>query len=75
MEKTTVYLPGDLAARIRELAKRRGRPAAELIRDALARYVAEQVRPSPASLGAGEDPELSARESEDWLRARWRRRR
>jgi hypothetical protein len=33
----------------------------------------DQARPLPQSLGAGDDPELAARDSEDWLRQQWNR--
>jgi len=74
MEKTTLYLPADLQRALREEARRSGRPQAELVRDALRSYLERAVRPLPSSLGLGEDAELGARESEDWLGREWGRR-
>jgi predicted transcriptional regulator len=42
MEKTTVYLDATLRAKLQALAKARGVPQAELIREALAVYVLSQ---------------------------------
>ncbi len=72
MNKTTLYLPGDLQRALAEAARRTGRTQAELVREAIARYLAEQPRPPLASMGMGEDPELAGRDSEAWLRSRWR---
>lgn len=72
MEKTTLYLPDDMRHALRDAARRSGRPQAELVREALAGYLAANERPRPRSLGAGADEGLSAANSEDWLRSRWR---
>jgi len=71
MRKTTVYLTDELQRGLKELAHRSGRPEADLLREALRAYLAQQTRPQPLSLGAGQDLELSARESEAWLRTQW----
>lgn len=71
VEKTTLYLPTDLQRALQEQARRSGRPQAELVREALRNYLASAAPPQPRSLGLGEDSELSARESEDWLARRW----
>lgn len=39
MEKTTLYLPAELAERLRQLAKRSRRPAAAIAREAVQRYI------------------------------------
>lgn len=74
MEKTTLYLPEDLQRRLRDTARREGRPQAELVREALTAYLDNTPRPTPTSLGAGCDPDLPARDAEEWLEARWRER-
>jgi len=51
MEKTTLYLPTELQASLRALARRTGRSQANLIREALETYVAGQERPRPKSIG------------------------
>ena len=71
MNKTTLYLPEELQAALKAVARRTGRPQADLIREALETYLGQQVRPQPRSVGAGEDAELAARDSEAWLKARW----
>ncbi len=74
VEKTTLYLPGELQRALRDEARRSGRPQAALVRDALRAYLSSRTRPSLTSLGLGEDPELSAREAEEWLDTEWSRR-
>ena len=71
MEKTTLYLPTDLQRALQEQARRSGRPQAELVREALRTYLEGAAAPRPSSLGLGEDTELSARESKEWLARRW----
>ncbi|MGH7903239.1 MAG: ribbon-helix-helix protein, CopG family [Candidatus Dormibacteraceae bacterium] len=73
MEKTTLYLPTELQHRIRDLARRQHRSQAQLVREALERYLAEQPRRTFHSAGSGEDGEISGATSEDYLRARWGR--
>ena len=72
VNKTTLYLPEGTQRRLRELARRTGRPQSDLVRQALDRYLGNQSSPLPASVGSGEDPDLNGRDSEDWLRANWR---
>ena len=74
MNKTTIYLPDELQRGIRDVARRTGRRPAELIRAAIEQFLREQHRPLPRSIGAGEDVEVAARDSEDWLRANWQHR-
>jgi len=71
--KTTLYLPEDLAVALREAARRTGASQADIVREALRRHLAEQPPPALRSLGAGEDVELRASESEAWLRGEWER--
>jgi hypothetical protein len=71
MEKTTLYLTPEIQRGLREMAKRKGRPQAELIREALGEYLQNNGRPDLRSVGAGEDSELAARNAEDWLDNEW----
>ena len=72
MHKTTLYLPVEIRVRLRSLARASGRPQAELIREALREYLSENdVRPSPTSLGSGEDDGLNAADTAEWLRRSW----
>lgn len=69
-EKITLYLPRELHRALKEAARQEGRPQAELVRGALEEYLGKRPRPSIGSIGAGEDEELSASRSEDWLEER-----
>ena len=71
MEKTTLYLPGELQRGLRDLSRRTGRPQAQIIREALASYVAGQERPWPKSIGSAADGAISGSDSESWLREEW----
>lgn len=52
--KTTVYLDSEDYRRLKALARRAGRPAAELIREAVAEYAARHAAPAVASsIGSG----------------------
>lgn len=73
MNKTTLYLPDETQRRLRDLAKRTGRPQADLVRQALERYLAVNRSSLPGSIGVGADEGLSGRDSEEWLHANWRR--
>jgi predicted transcriptional regulator len=73
MEKTTLYLPVELQRALKEQSRRSGRPQAELVREALQTYLAGASWPQPASIGAGADAGLSARESDEWLKREWDR--
>lgn len=52
--KTTVYLNRADYLRLQQLARRRGKPAAELVREAVAEYARKHAGAAvPRSLGAG----------------------
>jgi len=72
MDKTTLYLPEELHRRLREAARRSRRPQADVIRSALDAYLQPTPADRPRSIGAGEDDGLAARDTEAWLRERWR---
>ncbi len=71
MTKTSLYLPAELQRRLRDEARRRRRPQAELVRDALQAYLDRSDRPVMRSIGIGSDPELSGRDVEEWLEREW----
>lgn len=53
VEKTTLYLTDELQRDMRALARRTGRPQADLIREALTQYLARQHGPPlPSFVGA-----------------------
>lgn len=65
--KTTVYLDADVYRRLKAIAARRGRHAAELVREAVAEYTLRQVPATrPRSVGAGKSgrDDLSERAEE-----------
>lgn len=65
MQKTTVYLPGDLKAELRRVASDRGRSEADLIREAIADRVRIAGRPRPrGGLFVGGDESLAERVEE-----------
>jgi hypothetical protein len=72
MEKTTLYLERETRSRLRDAARRSGRPQAELLREAITRYLDSDAAPVPRSIGLGVDPEVTGANSEDWLRGHWR---
>jgi predicted transcriptional regulator len=51
MVKTTVYLDSETSLSLREIANRRGRPQAQLIREALRAYAAADRPPLPKGMG------------------------
>lgn len=71
VEKTTLYLPRDLQARLREQARRSGRSQADVIRSALQRHLADEKGVDRGFIGIGDDPGLDARDSEAWLAGEW----
>lgn len=73
MEKTTIYLPSELHRALKEAARSEKKAQAEVLRQALEEYLERKERPRLRSVGIGEDRELSAADSEDWLHARWSR--
>ena len=72
MEKTTVYLPGELQRSLVAMAKREGRSQARIIRDALESYLSGRAPVRLRSLGAGSDDVVSGATSEEWLRKNWK---
>ncbi len=71
--KTTVYLPEADRRRLKELALRVGRPAAELIREAVAEYSRRRgaARLLPRSLGAGRSGRGDASERAEEMLGGW----
>ena len=51
MVKTTVYLDEESVRSLRAASKRRGKPQAELIREAVRNFTRGEARPLPAGLG------------------------
>jgi predicted transcriptional regulator len=79
MVKTTVYLEGEVALALRQIAKTKGRSQAELIREALDDYTRQHQRPPIPGVGEfrSSEPGVSVR-AEEILReaskhGKWRR--
>jgi len=72
MEKTTLYLPGDLQRSLATMATREGRSQAEIIRAALDAYLSDRGRIALRSVGSGADDEVTGASSEEWLRKNWK---
>jgi Arc/MetJ-type ribon-helix-helix transcriptional regulator len=47
MRRTTIYLPDELKARVERVARDRNRSEADVIREALERFTANEGRPRP----------------------------
>ena len=73
MEKTTLYLPGELQRSLATMARREGRSQAEIIRAALAAYFSARPPLRLRSIGAGSDDEVTGATSEKWLRENWKK--
>ena len=52
MKRTTIYLAPDLEVRLKTEVQRRGRPMAELVREAVEVYLAGGAAPGPPGAGA-----------------------
>jgi plasmid stability protein len=74
MIKTTFYLPAELHGSLKEAARRSQKSQANIVREVLAAHFRNQERPWPRSIGAGENPNLDARDTEACLEAHWGRR-
>jgi hypothetical protein len=70
MRRTTLYLDAELDLRLRQETRRQKRPMAELVRDAIRRYVGEAPARRPPGAGAfASKRKDTARRAEDVLRA------
>ena len=72
MVAKVIELPDELQRRIEELSRQTGRDEADLVRDAIETYVNLNDVPQPTSDGTIDDPDLAARDLDDWLAANWR---
>ncbi|MGD9711392.1 MAG: CopG family transcriptional regulator [Thermomicrobiales bacterium] len=74
MERTTVYLPTELKVSIKAAARRRGSSEADVIREALTKYIAEPdaKRPRPKTIGIIHSGEVQSDRFEEWLEENWK---
>jgi predicted transcriptional regulator len=75
MKRTTIFLPEDLERMLQETARRTHRTQAEIVREALAQYLAADRRPWPRSIGMGKsaDRSVTSDNVKEWVRGQWRR--
>jgi len=73
MEKTTVYFPISLKSELKIAAKRQNRSEAQLIREAVATYLEDEVvdEALPKSFGMVSDGSFNAAEDEAFLAENW----
>lgn len=71
MVATIIELTEELQRRVHELSLQTGRSESDLLREAVATYVAAHQIPRPKSDGSIDDPDLAARDIDDWLDANW----
>jgi predicted transcriptional regulator len=71
MTKTTLYLPDELLLTFRSLARRTGRSQAELMREALQGYAADQTPLRLRSVGIAKHASIHGDEVEAWLEANY----
>lgn len=74
MRRTTIFLTDDLDQLLQETSRRTSRSQAEIVREALTRYLQAQQRPWPRSLGMGSnsDQTVTSESVKAWGRDRWR---
>lgn len=71
MEKTTLYLPDDLRETLRRYVRRTGRRQSDVVREALASYLAHADPGLPSSIGSADNGTIDAARYEEELRAAW----
>lgn len=67
MNKTTVYLPDDLRDAVKRIARTRGVPEAEVIRDAIRTHLAKE-RPRPRGGFITGDGSSIADNLDEWMK-------
>lgn len=76
MEKTSLYLPAELQRALRDAARREKRAQADIVRDAIATYLAGKPRPKPEIIGAArgsKDDGVGSANIKAWVRSEWAR--
>ena len=74
MKKTTIYLTDELDSGLDAISKRKHRPKADLIREALAEYIDDEEPVLPRWIGMIKDDDGSLRSDnvDEWLKENWR---
>jgi predicted transcriptional regulator len=73
IKKTTVYLTDEIESGLEAISRRKHRPKADLIREALAEYIAEEQPALPRWIGMIKDDDGSLRSDnvDEWLEENW----
>jgi hypothetical protein len=71
MAATVVDPSPEVQRELEALARRTGRPEAEIVREAVERHLAAVVRPRPQAIGVYNDPEVTGENYEGWFAANW----
>lgn len=72
MEETTVSIPDDIKRPLKVSAKRLRVTEAQIIREALAAYVAVEPRELPSVFGSESDGTVISENSQEWLAENWK---
>jgi hypothetical protein len=73
MIRTTVYFTEELAQALQRKSRRTGTSQAELIRNAVAESLEDEVVELPRSFGMGKSGRIGARNIDAWLDENWMR--
>ena len=73
MKKTTIYLTEGLDSELDALSRRKHRPKADLIREALSEYIHDEQPALPRWIGMIKDDDGSLRSDnvDEWLKENW----
>ncbi len=72
MEETTVSIPDDIKRSLKVSAKRLRVTEAQIIREALAAYVAVEPRELPSVFGSESDGTVISEDYQEWLAENWK---
>lgn len=72
MVARVVELSDELQQQIADLSQQTGRAEADLLQEAITTFVHAHRVPRPKSDGTIDDPDLDARDIDEWLAANWR---
>lgn len=72
MEETTVSIPDDIKRSLKVSAKRLRVTEAQIIREALAAYVAVEPPELPSGFGSESDGTVISENSQEWLAENWK---
>ena len=73
MRKTTVYLTDEQLSGLEAISRRKHRPKADLIREAVEEYIVDERPPLPGWIGMinDDDDSLRADNVDEWLKENW----